>query len=82
MDPDMIVFGDMTLKNLLIYGGAAIGALFLLSMIRKLFKKPTPDKHTQFVRCDCGWQGQVSQYVGRCPKCNAPIGEQKAKGRS
>ena len=76
---DIIVFGDFTLKQLLIYGGYVVGLLVLFVVIRNLFKKEAPDEHTQLVRCSCGWQGKVSRYVGRCPKCNSPLGEQKAR---
>jgi hypothetical protein len=30
-------------------------------------------------RPECGWIGRTSRYAGRCPKCNAPIGDQKAR---
>ena len=83
MDLDMIVFGEYTLKQLLVYGGFAVGILFFLSVLKKMFATKKPDPHTQVVQCkECGWNGRVSQYAGRCPKCSNPLGAQKAKRQS
>ncbi len=24
-------------------------------------------------RCACGWEGQVSRFVKKCPKCGSPV---------
>ncbi|RLC15238.1 MAG: hypothetical protein DRI57_13175 [Deltaproteobacteria bacterium] len=84
MDLDTIVFRTYTLQEVLIVGaGIMIGLFFLVSFVKKLFKKKEPDKHIQLVRCaNCGWKGQVSRYAGRCPSCNEPMGDQKAKSGS
>ncbi len=80
MDLEMLVFGDFTLKDLLIYGGCAVGVIMLLSFIRKMFAGEKEDPHSQAARCQsCGWQGRVSVYAGRCPKCNVPLGSQKGR---
>ena len=45
-----------------------------------IFGKKGGDEHIQLVQCSgCGWQGRVSRYAGRCPKCNTPLGDQKAE---
>ena len=81
MDWDMVVFGNFTLKQLAVYGGGLIALLIVISFLRNLFKtKEDAGEHVQMVRCkNCGWQGKVSRYVGRCPQCNTPIGDRKAK---
>jgi hypothetical protein len=77
---DTLIYGNYTLKDLLTYGGGLAAVLFVLSLIRKIFKKEESSKHTQLVRCtSCGWRGQVSIYVGLCPRCSNPLGEQRAK---
>jgi len=78
---DTIVFGQYTVQQLLIYGGIAAGAIILLMLLKKLFTPEEKNEHIQVARCDnCGWQGQVSRYAGRCPKCSQPLGQQKAQG--
>ena len=77
---DIIVFGEYTLQDVLIAVGIVVGLLILWSIVKKLFKKDETDEHMQKVTCKgCGWQGQVSRYAGRCPKCNEPLGDLKAK---
>ncbi|MFP4348983.1 MAG: hypothetical protein ACOC3W_07935 [Thermodesulfobacteriota bacterium] len=81
MDWDMVVFGDFTLKQLAVYGGGIIALLVVISFVRKMFRsEEDTSEHVQLVRCkSCGWQGKVSRYVGRCPKCNEPLGDRRAK---
>jgi len=77
---DTIVFGNYTLQQILIVVGIVIGVVILLKMIQKLFSSDKVDRHHQMVKCrSCGWKGQVSRHAGRCPKCNKPLGEQKAR---
>lgn len=79
MDLDIIVFGEYTLKDVLIYGGGAVAVIMVLSFIKKLLTSKEPEKYTQVVQCKgCGWNGRVSEFAGRCPKCNNPLGAQKA----
>ncbi len=81
MDLDTIVFGEWTLKQVLMIGGGLVVLFILLGYIRKLFfSRPDDSEHVQAVRCrSCGWQGRVSRYAGRCPKCNEPLGDRKLK---
>lgn len=77
---DTVVFGDYTVLDLLIYGGIGVGALILLGFLKKLFSGQKTSEHVQVVRCNgCGWQGQVSKYAGKCPKCSQPLGSQMAQ---
>ena len=77
----MIDLAATSWKELLFYAGGALAALAALVVaVRMLFRRKE-DRHTQVVTCQaCGWRGQVSRYAGRCPGCNKPLGEQKAKG--
>lgn len=80
MDLETIVFGNYSVQDLIVYGGIAIGVVIFLVLLKKLFTGKETSEHVQVTRCaSCGWQGQVSRYAGVCPKCNQPIGEQKAK---
>jgi predicted Zn-ribbon and HTH transcriptional regulator len=33
-------------------------------------------QHTVYFACrNCGWEGHISKFGTRCPKCDAPVGE-------
>jgi len=56
----------------------ALVGLFVLVLLWKLSRREKPKPWIQAASCpDCGWKGQTSRYAGRCPKCNARIGDQK-----
>jgi hypothetical protein len=75
---DKIVLGDYTVQDLLVLGGVIVGLLILVALLKKMFSKPKSDAYAQPVRCDqCGWQGKVSKYAGRCPRCNNPLGDRR-----
>lgn len=76
---DEILFGSVTVKHALIVLAVVVGGGILFGIVRSLGrKKQSP--HVQAARCDvCGWQGQVSRYAGRCPRCNRPLGQRAAK---
>lgn len=77
---DTIVFGNFTVQDLIIAAAVVIGILYLRPVLKRILRKKQTPVYAQDVRCSqCGWQGQVSRHAGRCPRCNAPIGEQKAK---
>ena len=79
---DTIIFGTITVEDLIIFAGGIVSLLVLWSLAKNIFKKKGPREHQQMVNCAaCGWHGIVSRYVGICPKCNAPIGSQKARPR-
>jgi uncharacterized membrane protein len=77
---ETIIFGDFTVMNIIIAVGVIIGLFYFWKVLKSAFKKKKVGPHAQLVICfGCGWQGPVSKYAGKCPKCNKPIGEQKAK---
>jgi ssDNA-binding Zn-finger/Zn-ribbon topoisomerase 1 len=70
------------LRDALGIAGIAVGLVILIGIIRLFFRKKNINKFFQSVSCfNCGWRGQVSRYAGRCPQCNQPLGEQKARRR-
>ena len=79
---DTIVFGQYSVQDMLVGAGFVLVLFIFLMILKKIFKKKESDQHIQFVQCTgCGWQGRVSKYAGRCPKCNTPLGDQKAQNR-
>ncbi len=72
---DKIALGEYPI---LVAVGAVVGCLILWSILKMVFGKKETGKHIQLVRCgNCSWQGKVSRYAGRCPRCNQPLGDQK-----
>lgn len=53
-----------------------LGVVLLWLLLRRKKTKPW----IQTATCAaCGWRGQVSRYAGRCPSCNAPLGDRQGK---
>jgi predicted Zn-ribbon and HTH transcriptional regulator len=54
---------------------AAVVVFALISLARKLFKKPADESvYMQKETCEnCGWIGQASKHTKRCPKCNGEV---------
>lgn len=80
MDLNTVIAAGYTIKDALIVGGVIVGIIILISVLKKLFAKKEESPHVQVTRCqNCGWQGQISRYVGVCPKCSSPLGDRLAK---
>ena len=59
---------------------AALSAFAVAVLLWKLLKREKQKPWIEQAACtSCGWKGQVSRYAGRCPGCNAPLGEQRAR---
>lgn len=57
---------------------AALVGLIALAVLVRFFRREKPKPWIQESSCpDCGWRGQTSRYAGRCPRCNARIGDQR-----
>lgn len=70
------------MRNVLIVAGAAVCIVILARIVGSLLRKKDAGKLFESVICfNCGWRGRVSRYAGRCPQCNQPLGEQKARRR-
>ena len=71
---------DLIQGNPLVAAGAVVGGLLVLYVLAKALFKEKKSEHIQTASClSCGWRGQVSRYAGRCPKCNDPLGDMKAR---
>jgi hypothetical protein len=59
-----------------------LGAIVIAAALWRLLRpEPRPSHLQQAVCPTCGWKGTVSRFAGRCPACNAAIGEQRARRR-
>jgi len=77
---DTVVLGGYTAQDVLIIVGIVIAFLIFLQTLMRVVKKKESSKYYQSVDClNCGWHGKVSTFAGRCPQCNQPLGEQKAR---
>jgi predicted Zn-ribbon and HTH transcriptional regulator len=75
MNLDIIVYGDITLRQCLYGLGAVVAVFMILKLFKKLFlSRSEPMKHSiPFVCSSCGWQGRIGQFAARCPKCSQPV---------
>ncbi len=77
---DTVIYGTYTIRDLLPFVIGIVALWCFWKIAKTLFKTDEVNEHVQTVRCPgCGWQGQVSRYSGRCPQCNEPLGDRKAK---
>ena len=77
---ETIVFGTFTIQDIIFAAAVVIGIFVVFSVLRRILRKKKMPVYAQPVWCsECGWQGQASKHAGRCPKCNAPVGDQKAQ---
>jgi hypothetical protein len=75
-----IIFGNYRVRDLLWALAAAAAVLLLAGFIRRLLAGRPKSTYAEAVVCTgCGWKGRVSKYAGRCPRCNQPLGQQKAR---
>ncbi len=79
---DKVLFADITVGEFIEYAAITLGIIILARIIAMFFRKNMTSEYTQPVRCECGWQGQISKFAGRCPKCNRPLGQQRASGKN
>ena len=78
MNWDMVIFWNITSRQLLYACGAVLVAIVFAKLIKKLFfKKRDELKDAVYRVCDkCGWQGYISKFDTRCPKCSQPFIEE------
>jgi len=75
---DTVIFGNFTLWQLLNYAWIVLVVLILYWALKGILKKTKKSHHYQVSVCEhCGWQGEVSVYAGKCPKCNRPLSARK-----
>lgn len=81
MNLDTIVFNDITVGRMLFWVAVVVAIYMVPKMVPKLFKllfgkKKVILQHTVYFTCgNCGWEGHVSKFGTRCPKCDAPTGD-------
>lgn len=65
---------DLTLVAGVLF--AVVAAAMFVRLLRPRKQKPWIEAT---VCPRCGWKGQTSRHAGRCPACNTPIGEGRAR---
>lgn len=66
--------------DVLAVASTAFAALVVAALLVRLLRRRRLPPHLQQATCPaCGWEGTVSRYAGRCPACNAPVGERRAR---
>lgn len=76
MTLDTVIINDITLGRALLWVGLAFGCYALIRCYRLLFaRKKVNLQHMIYFACDnCGWEGRISKFGTRCPKCDALTG--------
>ena len=82
MSLDTIIINDITLGQILLWVGVGFGLYAILKLYRLLFaRKKVNLQHRVYFACsNCGWEGHISKFGNRCPKCDASAGN--TEGRS
>ena len=77
MNLDTIIYNDVTLGQLLPWIVAVAVVYATFRIYKALFgKKKVNLQHTVYFACsNCGWEGHISKFGTRCPKCDAPAGD-------
>ena len=75
MDLDIIVYGDITLRQCLYWLAVVVAGYVILKVVKRLFfTRAAPMQHSVTFVCNaCGWQGRIGQYAARCPKCGQSV---------
>jgi hypothetical protein len=77
---DAVLFDGYTVQDTLVIAGIVVVLLISIRSLKSLVKRRAGGLHFQIVDCSsCGWQGNVSRFAGRCPQCNQPLGDRKAR---
>ena len=54
--------------------GVVVGLIISAMVVMRLLKAKPAGPKTQQLRCgQCGWQGAVSAYKPKCPKCGSSL---------
>ena len=77
MNLDTILFNDVTVGQLLPWLMAVVVLYTIFKVYKILFaKKKVNLQHTIYFVCkSCGWEGHISKFGTRCPKCDAGAGD-------
>jgi predicted Zn-ribbon and HTH transcriptional regulator len=75
MNLDTIVFNGITVEQILPWLVAVV-VIYAIVRVYKIFfaKKKVNLQHTVYFVCrSCGWEGHISKFGTRCPKCDASV---------
>jgi hypothetical protein len=77
MTLDTIIFNGFTLGRMLFWLAAVAVLVLLLKIYKFIFgTKKVKLQHTVYYVCSsCGWEGHISKFGTRCPKCDASTGD-------
>ena len=62
-------------ESIIVIAGIVVAFFVLIALGRLVFgnKSDTTSSIHQPKRCVCGWEGLVSKYVNKCPKCGESL---------
>jgi rubrerythrin len=77
MNMETVIFNGITVGQVLPWIAGAAVVWMLAKIYRALFaKKKVNLQHTVYFVCShCGWEGNISKFGTRCPKCDTPTGD-------
>ncbi len=77
MTLDTILLNDLTLRQILPWLVAVVAVVAIVKIYRAFFmKKKVNLQHMVYFACNnCRWEGHISKFGTRCPKCDASIGD-------
>ena len=72
---DTVLFNDITVGQLVPWAVGALALYIVLKMYKIFFaKKKVNLQHTVYFVCNnCQWEGHISKFGTRCPKCDAAV---------
>ena len=75
MTMDTVIFNDITVGQVLPWLIAVVMLYAVLKLYKAFFaKKKVNLQHTVYFVCsNCAWEGHISKYGTRCPKCDGPV---------
>ena len=77
MNLDTVLINGITVGQVLPWLVAVVALLAIVKLYKALFRKKKVNlQHTVYFACNnCGWEGHISKFGTRCPKCDAATGE-------
>ncbi|MGA6927680.1 MAG: hypothetical protein WBY88_18475 [Desulfosarcina sp.] len=77
MNLNAIVINDITVGRILFWVAVVVAITMAPKLYRRMFsRKKVVLQHTVYFVCAmCGWEGHISKFGTRCPKCNASAGD-------
>ena len=72
---DTVIFNTLTVGQMIPWAVGVVAIVIGLKVYKRIFaKKKVNLQHTVYFVCShCGWEGHISKFGTRCPKCDAPV---------